>query len=31
MNLMGVGSVLAIAGGLAFVINMGLPLLRKPR
>ncbi len=31
MNLMGVGSVLAIAGGLAFVINMGLPLLRKAR
>jgi hypothetical protein len=30
MNLMGVGSVLAIAGGLAFVINMGLPLLRRP-
>jgi cytochrome c oxidase subunit 1 len=31
MNLMGVGSVLAIAGGLAFVINMGLPLLQKAR
>lgn len=31
MNLMGVGSVLALAGGLAFVINMGLPLLRKSR
>jgi hypothetical protein len=29
MNLMGLGSVLAIAGGLAFVINMGLPLLGK--
>jgi len=29
MNLMGVGSVLAIAGGLAFVLNMGLPLLRR--
>ena len=28
MNLMGAGSVLAIVGGLAFVINMGLPLLR---
>jgi hypothetical protein len=26
---MGLGSVLAIAGGLAFVINMGLPLLRR--
>jgi cytochrome c oxidase subunit 1 len=31
MNLMGVGSVLAIAGGLAFVLNMGLPLLRRPQ
>jgi cytochrome c oxidase subunit 1 len=31
MNLMGVGSVLAIAGGLAFVLNMGLPLLRRRR
>ena len=29
LNLMGLGSVLAIAGGLAFVINMGLPLLRR--
>jgi len=31
MNLMGLGSVLAIAGGLAFVINMGLPLLARAR
>jgi hypothetical protein len=31
MNLMGLGSVLAILGGLAFVINMGLPLLRRTR
>jgi cytochrome c oxidase subunit 1 len=30
MNLMGLGSVLAIAGGLAFVLNMGVPLLRRP-
>lgn len=30
MNLMGVGSVLAIAGGLAFVLNVGMPLLRAP-
>jgi hypothetical protein len=29
MNLMGAGSVLAIVGGLAFVVNMGLPLLRS--
>lgn len=29
MNLMGLGSLLAIAGGLAFVVNMGLPLLRS--
>ena len=29
--IMGVGSVLALAGGLAFVINMGLPLLRRAR
>jgi hypothetical protein len=29
LNLMGLGSALAIAGGLAFVINMGLPLLRR--
>ncbi len=28
MNLMGAGSVLAILGGLAFVLNIGLPLLR---
>ena len=31
MNLMGAGSVLALVGGLAFVINMGVPLLRKAR
>ena len=31
MNLMGLGSVLALAGGLAFVINMGAPLFRKAR
>ena len=31
MNLMGLGSVLALAGGLAFVINMGAPLLGRPR
>ena len=31
MNLMGVGSLLALAGGLAFVINMGAPLFRKTR
>jgi hypothetical protein len=31
MNLMGVGSLLALAGGLAFVVNMGAPLLRKAR
>jgi hypothetical protein len=30
MNLMGLGSVLALAGGLAFVINMGAPLLGRP-
>src|SRR3989304_1639803 len=29
LNLMGIGSLLAIAGGLAFVINMGLPLLHR--
>jgi len=29
MNVMGIGSVLAILGGLAFVLNMGLPLLRR--
>jgi hypothetical protein len=27
MNLMGIGSALAIAGGLAFVVNIGVPLL----
>ncbi len=31
MNLMGIGSALAIAGGLAFVMNMGLPLVRRRR
>lgn len=30
MNLMGLGSVLAIAGGLAFLVNVGWPLLRRP-
>jgi hypothetical protein len=30
MNLMGLGSVLALAGGLAFVANIGVPLLRAP-
>jgi hypothetical protein len=30
MNLMGLGSALAILGGLAFVLNIGLPLLRRP-
>jgi hypothetical protein len=29
MNLMGLGSLLAIAGGLAFVLNIGIPLLRR--
>jgi hypothetical protein len=29
MNLMGLGSVLAILGGLAFVLNIGLPLVRQ--
>jgi heme/copper-type cytochrome/quinol oxidase subunit 1 len=29
MNLMGLGSLLAIAGGLAFVLNMGIPLLGR--
>jgi hypothetical protein len=28
MNLMGAGSVMAIAGGLAFIVNIGVPLLR---
>lgn len=31
MNLMGLGSVLAILGGLAFVVNIGLPLVRRRR
>jgi hypothetical protein len=30
MNVMGLGSVLALVGGLAYVLNMGLPLLRRP-
>ncbi|OGK82383.1 MAG: hypothetical protein A2X52_11330 [Candidatus Rokubacteria bacterium GWC2_70_16] len=29
MNIMGAGSVLAILGGLAFVVNMGLPLVPR--
>jgi hypothetical protein len=29
MNLMGIGSLLAILGGLAFVLNVGLPLVRR--
>jgi hypothetical protein len=29
LNVMGLGSLLAILGGLAFVLNMGLPLLRS--
>lgn len=29
MNLMGIGSALAIAGGLAFVVNIGVPLARR--
>jgi heme/copper-type cytochrome/quinol oxidase subunit 1 len=31
MNLMGLGSLLAIAGGLAFVVNIGAPLARRLR
>jgi hypothetical protein len=31
MNLMGLGSLLAILGGLAFVLNVGLPLVRRGR
>lgn len=31
MNLMGIGSALAIAGGLAFVVNIGLPLVGRRR
>jgi hypothetical protein len=31
LNVMGIGSVLAILGGLAFVINAGLPLLSRRR
>jgi cytochrome c oxidase subunit I len=31
MNLMGVGSLLAILGGLAFVLNVGIPLGRRGR
>lgn len=31
MNLMGLGSVLAILGGLAFVLNVGIPLVRRER
>jgi len=31
MNLMGLGSALAVAGGLAFVLNIGVPLVRRPR
>jgi hypothetical protein len=29
MNVMGLGSLLAILGGLAFVVNVGIPLLRR--
>ena len=29
MNLMGLGSLLAILGGLAFVLNVGIPLVRR--
>ncbi len=29
MNLMGLGSLLAIVGGLAFVLNVGIPLVRR--
>ena len=31
MNIMGAGSVLAILGGLAFVLNMGIPLVTRRR
>jgi hypothetical protein len=31
MNLMGLGSLLAILGGLAFVLNVGIPLVRRAR
>jgi heme/copper-type cytochrome/quinol oxidase subunit 1 len=31
MNLMGLGSLLAILGGLAFVLNVGIPLTRPRR
>jgi hypothetical protein len=31
MNLMGLGSLLAILGGLAFVLNVGIPLVRRGR
>jgi hypothetical protein len=31
MNLMGFGSLLAILGGLAFVLNVGIPLVRRDR
>ena len=31
MNLMGLGSLLAILGGLAFVLNVGIPLARRGR
>jgi hypothetical protein len=29
--LTGIGSVLAILGGLAFVLNVGIPLVRRER
>ena len=29
LNLMGIGSLLAIAGGIAFIVNMGLPFLHR--
>jgi hypothetical protein len=31
MNLMGLGSLLAILGGLAFVLNVGISLVRRAR
>jgi heme/copper-type cytochrome/quinol oxidase subunit 1 len=31
MNVMGLGSLLAILGGLAFVLNVGIPLVRATR
>ncbi len=31
MNVMGIGALLAVLGGLAFVLNMGVTFLRRPR